>query len=335
MKITFKDVGQGDSIIIEWQDKAGVKKIGVVDCKLKGKVNPVLEYIKTTDYKEIAFLILSHPHEDHYSGYLELLEHLEEKNIPIIRMGHTLFFGGVGSYWKYFEVSTKATDLLSSIKKKWLELEGKKFIRRMDALNDGKVLRIDDSLTITSIAPSPAETRLYYERVKLDEITNAKTASQAANLFSTVLRLTFDDYNYLLTSDAENSALIGSMEKEPHHFEGVKYHVCQMAHHGSAKNYTTEFWGKIDAFKVQNAIASAGNGYRHPSFKVLKNFYDGGYAVYCTNIVNGMNEFVKMLDKKSKALDSTSRLAEEYLKSNDRVFEIKDGQVLLTSTGAS
>lgn len=329
MKITFKDVGQGDSIIIEWKDKAGTEKIGIVDCKLKGKTNPVVDYLKNTTYPEITFLVLSHPHDDHYSGYLELLEYLETANKPIRRMAHTLMFNGVESYWKYFEVSTKATDLLTSIKKKWHELNGKKFIKRMDALNDGKAMRIDESLTVTSLAPSPAEIKLYFEKVKLDEITNEKAASRAANLFSTVLKLTFGDYNYLLTSDAENSALTGALEREAHHFEDVKYHVCQLAHHGSAKNYTPKFWNKIETFKIQNAVASAGSGYGHPSFKVLKKFYDGGYEVYCTNIVNGMSEFVNMLDKKSKALDSASTLAEEFVKSNDRVFVIEEGQVSL------
>ena len=55
-----------------------------------------------------------------------------------------------------------------------------------------------------------------------------------------------------------------------------------------------------------------------------------GYSVYCTNIVNGMKDFVKMLDRKAMTLDSFSNLAEEYLKSNDRVFEIKDGFVKLS-----
>lgn len=331
MKVTFKDVGQGDSIIIEWTGPDGTPKIGIVDCKMRGKQNPVLEYLKTAGYKEIAFLILSHPHVDHYSGYLELLEFLETENIPVARMCHTLAFAGVENYWKFFEVSSKDTDLLSSIKKKWFAMNRAGVIRRMDSLIDGKQLRMDDAVTITSISPSHADIQLFYEKVELDEVANEKEASRAANLLSTVLRLSFGDFNYLLTSDTENTAFASAMANEPHHFNAVKYHLCQLPHHGSAKNYLPAFWGGIEAFQIQNAIASAGNGYRHPSFKVLKTFHDGGYRVYCTNIVNGMKDFVKMLDKRSRALDSASVLAEEYIKPNDRVFEIRDGNVQLTN----
>lgn len=67
MRITFKDVGQGDSIILEW-DKDGKKKIGIIDCNKYFGANPVLSYIKNPENKveEIEFLILSHPHHDHF-----------------------------------------------------------------------------------------------------------------------------------------------------------------------------------------------------------------------------------------------------------------------------
>jgi len=329
MKVSFKDVGQGDSIIIEWQDAAQNKKIGVVDCKLKGKFNPVLEYLKASDYKEIAFLILSHPHEDHYSGYLELLNYIEESNKTIVRFGHTLSFAGIESYWKYFEVSTKATTLITEIKKKWFDLNKKGIIKKIDILTVNVNLHIDEQVSITCISPSHADFLEYQRRVKLNEVKYEKEASQAANLLSTTLKVSFGNYNYLFTSDTENFALNGAFEREPHLLKGIKFHVCQVAHHGSAKNYDPKFWEGIEIFEIQNAIASAGNGYRHPSYKVLKAFYHSGYKVYCTNIVNGMKEFVKMIDEKSKAFDSFSELAEEYTTGNDRVFEIKDGKVRL------
>ena len=41
MKITFKDVGQGDSILLEWIDDEGVNKLGIIDCSKKGKEIPM------------------------------------------------------------------------------------------------------------------------------------------------------------------------------------------------------------------------------------------------------------------------------------------------------
>ncbi|HEV8506975.1 MAG TPA: hypothetical protein VGQ53_16305 [Chitinophagaceae bacterium] len=95
MKITFKDVGQGDSILLEWVDVAGVRKVGIIDCKLKGKANPVIRHIDQNKYEQIEFIILSHPHEDHYSGLLQLLEYVERTGKRISRMCHTVGFNGV------------------------------------------------------------------------------------------------------------------------------------------------------------------------------------------------------------------------------------------------
>jgi beta-lactamase superfamily II metal-dependent hydrolase len=139
------------------------------------------------------------------------------------------------------------------------------------------------------------------------------------------------EYNYLLTSDAEKSAFLNAVNQEPYHIKGINFHVCQMPHHGSLKNYERGFWDEIINFKIQNAIASSGNGYRHPSIKVLAAFGRKGYRVYCTNIVNGMLTYTSDLEKRNRALDPFSKLAEEYLNHGDRVFVIKDGFVEILS----
>jgi len=329
MKITFKDVGQGDSIILEWQSK-GVNKIGIIDCNLRGKKdNPVVNYLQKVNSKEIAFLIISHPHSDHYSGMLDLLDHAEQNNIIIHRIASTFMLGDLKEYFKYFEITPQDTDLLVSIRKKWVAMMRDGLIIREDTLLDGKQMQIDDDLIISSISPSMQDVRDYQRIVKLDAKVNIKEASRAANLLSTMLRINYQNYNYLLTSDTEKASFLRAYNNEPHHFDGVNFHVCQMPHHGSIRNHASEFWANITNFKIQNAIASAGNGYGHPSLNVLKAFYNSGYEVYCTNIVNGMKDFAKILFEKQKALNSFSTPAPEYMKSNDRSFIIKEGKVVL------
>ena len=53
MKITFKDVGQGDSIIIEWLDD-DKRRVGIIDCKKKGRFNPV---ISQSIQKKYVFIV--------------------------------------------------------------------------------------------------------------------------------------------------------------------------------------------------------------------------------------------------------------------------------------
>lgn len=324
MKITFKDVGQGDTIIIEWIDANGKEKIGIVDCKLKGQENPVIKYLDTKSYKEVEFLILSHPHADHYSGFLELLNYLQKKDIPIHRMGHTVGFNGAEAYWKYFVVNTEQRDLFENIVAKWAELNTSNLIRRMDLLHDGKVLDIDDEMTITCLAPAHDDFLLYQEKVNLDSVSNEVEASRAANILSTILKVSYKDHHVLLTSDAEKSNFLGVLSRDSKHLIKKRFHICQMPHHGSFKNHVEEFWSVIEISEPQHAVASAGKGYNHPSLQVLAHFHKSGYKVHCTNIVNGMVDFVNMLDEKAKSIDTFSVLDDEYTISNDRIFELEE-----------
>ena len=80
INVNFKNVGQGDSIIIEWK-RDSLSKIGIIDCNLMGNKNPTLEHIISSNYSEIDFIILSHPHYDHFSGLVQILEYCELNKI--------------------------------------------------------------------------------------------------------------------------------------------------------------------------------------------------------------------------------------------------------------
>ena len=88
IQLTFKNVGQGDSIIIEWKNN-NVAKVCIIDCNLIHGQNPVLEHIIQKNYRTINYLILSHPHLDHFSGFLQLIEYCKVHSIRILYFLHT------------------------------------------------------------------------------------------------------------------------------------------------------------------------------------------------------------------------------------------------------
>jgi beta-lactamase superfamily II metal-dependent hydrolase len=332
MKITFKDVGQGDSILIEWK-KGDINKIGIIDCCNKGKKNPVLLHIENYKYDVIDFIILSHPHRDHYSGLLQLLEYIEREKITVNRFSQTITHAGI-AYWKYFEVSSSDSRLLKKIIKKTKNLKELGLIKKNDLLVDGKIIRIEENIELECLAPCMDDIELYLKTVKLDADKNIKEASQAANLLATVIKLKIDDNFILFTSDAECSALSGIISNYSEKFKGAKFHVCQLPHHGSEKNINENFWQIVETIDKKHAMISAGQNkkYNHPSYSVIEKFYQNGFQIHCTNIVNGMSEFTENLQaikKASLALDGCSELAEEYMKSNDRIFELVDNQFSL------
>lgn len=319
MKVTFKNVGQGDSIILEWESE-GINKIGIIDCNRVRKENPVLQYLIEKDVKKIEFIIISHPHDDHYSGFKELLEHVEKNDIFITWFGHTLENLEVG-YWKFFELGHEATRDLDIIIKKGFALQQKGLLARWEIIGGNSYLEIEKNIFLQSFSPSHQEIQAYKKIVKLDAVTNFKEASSAANLLSTVFKLTKDDKNILLTSDAVYNTF-ERIENEGK-INNVEFELIQAAHHGSIKNYHAAFWSNRNLKKEKkNAIISAGENlkYKHPDFDTIQLINTNNFSISCTNIVHGMATYVELI-KKSLSLDIISDTIEDDLISGDKVFK--------------
>lgn len=270
--LTFKNVGQGDSILIEWK-KEGKNRIGIVDCNIFETHNPVLKHIIDNSYKCIDFIILSHPHYDHFSGLLALIEYCQQNNIQIKRFLHT---------------STVTPDYLKSActsianKKKLLKLFSK--LKQMVKDENIKINTIDDNpdtgirlskdFMIEVLSPSSIETDKYIrsEKFPFDEEMGGNNPN--ANWLSTVLKISNKNYSIILTSDVEKSTLsrIGKVNYE--RLNNSKILIAQCPHHGAKKNLNKIFWRKRKRHEITPIIISVGpNKYNHPSDQVI-NFFD-------------------------------------------------------------
>jgi hypothetical protein len=57
--IIFKNVGHGDTIIVEWRNELGENEMGIIDCHQMGKKsNAAIRHIKKNNYKKIRFIIV-------------------------------------------------------------------------------------------------------------------------------------------------------------------------------------------------------------------------------------------------------------------------------------
>lgn len=319
MQITFKDVGQGDSILIEWTVD-GQSKVGIIDCKRNQKSNPTIDHIIAKGYKEIEFIILSHPHSDHYSGFLELLDFIEENGIIVHRFGNTLKEIGSG-YWEWFEVLSDDTRLLAEIVRKADRLSSEAgLIKKHFYVFEDWNIPLSPTIEIRSISPSHDEIRLYQKLVKYDAIENKKQASKAANYLSSVFYIKKDGHNILLTSDAEKETFARIYNEK--RFDGIPFTLCQAPHHGSYNNYHELFWDNLTTQANKNAVFSSGlnEQYKHPHLITIKSFEKNGYSIHPTNIVYGMQEYVDELNKKAMILDTISDINDEPFVAGDKTF---------------
>ncbi len=300
--LTFKNVGQGDSILIEWK-KEGKNRIGIVDCNIFETHNPVLQHIIDNSYKSIDFIILSHPHYDHFSGLLALIEYCHQNNIQIKRFLHT---------------STVTPDYLKSActsianTKKLLKLFSK--LKQMVKDENIKIYTIDDNpdtgirlsndFMIEVLSPSSIETDKYIrsEKFPFDEEMGGNNPN--ANWLSTVLKISNKNYSIILTSDAEKSTLsrIGKVNYE--RLNNSKILIAQCPHHGAKKNLNKIFWRKIKRHEITPIIISVGsNKYNHPSDQVIF-FFDktSNYKIIRTDQIK-VGTITKKAQTTSEMLD--------------------------------
>ena len=229
IKITFKDVGQGDSIVIEWSDK-----IGIIDSKKKGKSNPVLEHIKANNYKEIEFIVLSHPHTDHYSGLFEIFDFCLKNSIFVKKFCYTIYDIGV-EYFPYFEPIITNSQALVEV----FELAHKLYDNGTDFIYLSYDYRIDllDNVYLKCLSPSRDEKAEYLKILNFEPEANRMKRSKAANLLSTLFKLKIDDKYVLFTSDVEKLTFDRMAGRHADKFQNLTNVLCQVPHHGPRNNH--------------------------------------------------------------------------------------------------
>lgn len=317
-KITFKDVGQGDSIIIEWDNE---KKNGILDCKKKGRKNPILDHIKKNEIKEIDFIILSHPHTDHYSGMTELLKYCSSENIKIKKFCHTLLDIEI-EYWKYLEPNITNSRELLALFEIVLESYNKNLIEIIKLDFEHRIY-LNDSHYLRCLSPSHLERAEYVSSINALSEKSRMKRSKAANLLSTIFKLKLDDKYILLTSDAEKLSFERIRDKNLDLLNDKHNLLSQIPHHGSDTNHVPTFWDKLIKDQTSDAIISAGEhkSYNHPNYSVVNDFSQFGYNIKSTNVINGMLQYVDLIKSKSLILDTDSFIAEEYYISGDKEFK--------------
>ncbi len=330
MKITFKNVGQGDSIIVESTEMDF--STGIIDCNKFNGENPVIQHLKDNKIENILFVVLSHPHYDHYSGLFELLDFCEKQKISIKYFAHTSIHHI--SYMQWFELEEDKVALLESIFLKIIELHGIGLIKNIGNISQNWTIPLNNIFKLISLSPSDDETREYYKQVKLLQNSNRKKCSAAANLLSTVFKITDDNNFILLTSDTEKSTFERLYKKCMDDYFDSNLILCQIPHHGSSKNDYPDFWKNLKYKQNNPAVISVGKNekYNHPHIEVVESFDKMNYRIHSTNNVNGMSDFVEIKEIiLSVNLSAHDELIEEYNVEGDKVFLIKDNCAELIS----
>lgn len=317
VKIHFLNVDQGDTIILQWQNTDS-NGIGIIDCNINDKgENKCIEFLQNQIIQKIDFIILSHPHFDHYSGMNGLLEYCDRNKIIIKRFLHTS--AQVPDFLRVATRSKLAEKELENLFTNIISLRNNNLIEKVSYLNnDCKDIELKEGLKIITLSPSTITSEKYLQNVKTLFNEEDSKNNPNANWLSTLLKIETANWYLLLTSDVEKSVLKTLGMKENHHFK-KKLALCQSPHHGAGGNHYNIFWKLRNKNNGTPVIYSVGqNTYNHPSLLSIKSFQENGYDIHSTNKIGGLklNTKNKEIDLISNLLNTVSELKPSELESN-------------------
>lgn len=248
--------GIGESIIIQFPNS----RWGVVDCYthslLNPTENPTLQFLIHNNVKELEFLCLTHPHDDHYRGMSQLLEHYEGSIKEFWR------FGGINeiellSYLEVNATENKDEELTSSTKDlhktfKKVNAIKKKGKLSIQSINDFKRLYSDnveqDILEIFSLGPSSNLVHDYQSTLKScfsnEGTIDISRKGRNHNMVSVVLLIKYGDTKVLLGADAEKKSW-NYILQDKLRTEDISSHAIKMSHHGSTNSIINGLWEKL------------------------------------------------------------------------------------------
>lgn len=312
MKVVFKNVGQGDTIILEWNSNEG-KKIALIDCNLHDG-NPAISYIKKFDIRHIEYIILTHPHYDHFSGLRELLEYCIANDVKLKYFLHSAEI--VPEYLSAANLSIETTKELAQLYRLVQKLRDDDIIEKVGTVGDFPelVLPIDGKFSMKFLSPGSKEKDNYIKNVNTFDDCEDGNNNNKANWLSIVTKIFSEDQIILLTSDAEKQTLRRITKTLREEFK-YPILVAQCPHHGSGGNHDISFWRSKPRAKDAEIVFSVGrNSYGHPSTNVIEDFKSLGFNIRSTNKIGGLEgvlsekvfEIESMLDLSSEEVIDSS-----------------------------
>ena len=243
LKVTFLDVSQGDSILIETPNGKNILIDGGGYAPYQGKERKVSEEVLLPAFyskriHKLDLVIVSHPHDDHIKGIEELIGKIPIDAIGIYPMDH--------------EYVKNLKSLATNEKIK------------MIALEEGNVLKIQENLTMKVLSPAKG--------------FSIEDQQKDVNNSSLVLRLDYYQSSFLFTGDIEEemeNQLLATRKD-------LKTDVLKVAHHGSDSSSSENFIKRVHPNMCVISVGK-NNTFGHPSPYTIKQLRKVTPCVYRTD----------------------------------------------------
>lgn len=254
LRVTFLDVHQGDCTIIRTAEK--IVMIDAGDDNRDAAKRYIIPYLKKEGIKHIDLAIITHPHRDHFGGFIDLLS--------AVSFGEFYYSTDEGAGAE--ETSKAGNDaviynsMLDIIKEKNIPYVKAK---AGDKLDLGKGIK--------------TEILYCHAGAKAEPNTDPYKVNQNEN--SIIMKVTAGKISYLFTGDAEKNAENAVVQAHPNKLKST---VLKSGHHGSKTSSSHAF---LDLVTPTYATISAGKGnsFGHPTDEILNRYEYLGIKVFRTD----------------------------------------------------
>lgn len=252
LQVTFLDVGQGDAILLKSKDKTVLIDAG--DEKYNAG-STIAEWLRHECIERIDTAVITHPHGDHFGGFLELV-----RQIPI---GEFIY-----STDDFDKIPLKADrmdkTLLNDLKK---AIQAKGIPYRKATV--GNTFDWGRDITV----------ELLHDSHDVDPASWTAPYVPGANDYSLVFKVTTGNVSYLLTGDLQAPGEEMLMKRWGTALQST---VLKLAHHGSKTSSSQPF---LDLVKPSYAVIQVGKGnaFNHPGSGTLKRLKASNIPVFRTD----------------------------------------------------
>lgn len=259
VSVSFIDVGQGDSILVEYPKHHTVLiDTGPKSERFDAGERIILPYLLEKRIKHLDALILTHPHEDHVGGALAVLNNVpvdwvgvpdDGKNWGDLRQANAGLFSKDGSRPSSVEssIADPLAVKLSQIK--------------INSLHAGDQIVLDPDLKIEVLGPGEVLTNTHSD----------------PNNNSIVLKLEYGGQSVLLSADMETEEMREIVQSG----QDWRSDYFKEPHHGSRFSLNMDY---LDSISPKAVFVSVGrNSFGHPSPQVLQYWEERHIPIYRTD----------------------------------------------------
>ncbi len=284
----------GESIVLH----LGENKWGIIDNFInpKTKKSTALEYLRaiSVPYQNVEFIICTHWHEDHITGFTSLVEQCEAADIYLSAAmnseEHNRMIGYQGKALSKFNPANEFVRLVTYIAQSPRSL---KRASQDKVLHKSKIG--NEELLLIALSPND-NTISYFERTEYKQLEKLKAQEDGVfkiskpepNLQSIVMLLTIgSDFGLLLGADLEVTTKSGLGWAGILESKMITTHsqVFKVPHHGSENGYDEGIWKQLLKTEPYLALTPMKKGKNTllPTERMINTFYNYSARSYLTS----------------------------------------------------